>query len=149
MRDQMIRLAAEVLTRAYAPYSKFAVGACIRGEDDRLFTGCNVENASYGLTQCAEANAIAKMVSEGGRRIQEILILVPTKKLCSPCGACRQKLLEFAAPTTQVHMYNTQGDYCTLTMAELLPVSFGPTNLENNDDTVCKRSGRLHSKEGS
>jgi cytidine deaminase len=116
--------AQAVIQNAYAPYSKFHVAAAIRTDTNQYFAGCNVENAAYGLTQCAEANAIGTMVAQGERHIQEILILGPTDNLCTPCGACRQLIYEFAAEDTLIHLATTQGIKLSAPLREFLPYPF-------------------------
>lgn len=116
--------------RAYAPYSKFSVGAAIRADDGRVYAGCNVENAAYPVGACAEAGAISAMILGGGRRITEILVLGgPDGQLCTPCGGCRQRIREFAADDCPVHIAGPEGLRRSFTFRELLPHSFGPENL--------------------
>ncbi len=101
--DDLLAAALAVRERAYAPYSKFAVGAAIRTPSGAIYTGCNVENVSYPEGCCAETSAIAAMVAAGGRRIAEVVVMGGGERLCTPCGGCRQKLREFApngAPTS-------------------------------------------------
>lgn len=129
--DEMVAQATQAYKNAYAPYSNFLVGVCLRTDDDRLFSGCNVENAAYGSSLCAEASALGAMISNGGRKIKEIVIVVPDKKLCPPCGACRQRLYEFSSLDTLIYFYNGSGDHKVLTMGELLPAAFGPANLDS------------------
>jgi cytidine deaminase len=125
----MLDLARAALANAHAPYSRLRVGACVRGASGRLYAGCNVENASYGLTLCAESAAIAAMVAAGDRRIVEALVVTERDEPCSPCGRCRQQLAEFAGPDTPVHMAGPEGVRLTRTLAELLPLAFGPDAL--------------------
>ena len=129
--DEMLRLAGAARLNAYAPYSGFKVGACLRTDDGRFFAGCNVENIAYPQGQCAEASAIGAMVAAGGQRIVEVVVLADGKDLCTPCGGCRQRLAEFAAPDTPVHVAGPEGVRARFTMAELLPHAFdfepGPT----------------------
>jgi len=125
----MMKLALAAKERAYAPYSRFSVGACIRAESGRLYAGCNVENAAYPQGQCAEASAIAAMVAGGDRRIVEIVIVGDGEALCAPCGGCRQRLNEFADGTMSVHMAGPQGVRQTAKLGDLLPLAFGPHNL--------------------
>lgn len=116
--------------RAYAPYSKFNVGAAIWADDGHVYAGCNVENAAYPAGTCAEAGAIAAMIHGGGRRIVEILVLGgPDGQLCTPCGACRQRIREFAAEECPVHIAGPEGLRTSFTLGALLPHSFGPENL--------------------
>ncbi len=133
IENQMQEKAKAVLENAYAPYSNFAVGACVCTEDDELYVGCNVENASYGLTQCAESVAIGSMVKNGQRKIKEVVIMVAANQLCPPCGACRQRLAEFSTPTTLVHLHNTKGEYRSMTMADLFPFPFDAENIESKN----------------
>jgi cytidine deaminase len=128
--ETMIEKARTVAKRAYAPYSHYPVGVCLRTDNNQLFTGCNVENASYSLTLCGEASAIANMVSYGERCIVEAVVYGTGKELCAPCGACRQRLNEFASAQTLIHICGPEGIRKTMTMAELLPESFGPANLD-------------------
>ncbi len=127
--DDMIALARAAQTQAYAPYSKFPVGACVRTASGRLFAGCNVENAAYPQGQCAEAGAIAAMVAAGERRIVAVAVVGPGDALCTPCGGCRQRINEFASPDTPIHVCGAEGVRRTVTLGELLPYSFGPHNL--------------------
>jgi cytidine deaminase len=115
--------------RAYAPYSKFNVGAAILADDGKVYPGCNVENAAYPVGTCAEAGAIAAMVLGGGKRIVEIVVVGAGEGLCTPCGGCRQRIREFAAATTPVHIGGLNGVRRSFTLDELLPHSFGPENL--------------------
>ena len=116
--------AAEVRLSAHAPYSKFKVGACLRSEDGRLFTGCNVENMAYPQGQCAEASAIGAMVAAGATRIAEIVVVAEGEALCTPCGGCRQRIAEFATPETPVHVGSPDGIRASFTLGELLPHAF-------------------------
>ena len=129
--SDMIECAAAVRERAHAPYSGFRVGACIRAESGRLYSGCNVENAAYPQGQCAEATAIGAMVSGGDNKIAEILVLADGQRLCTPCGGCRQRLSEFAGPETPVHMCGPEGLRQTIPLGELLPYAFIADNLED------------------
>ena len=130
--DALFAAASAVRQHAYAPYSRYQVGAAIRTEDGRVFAGCNVENAAYPQGQCAEASAIGVMVANGATRIVEVVVIGGEEgddMLCSPCGGCRQQLREFAGPETPVHICGPEGLRRTATVAELLPLSFGPDNL--------------------
>lgn len=130
MTDQeLIQLATVAREQAYVPYSKFKVGAALLSEDGRIFTGANVENASYGLTICAERVAVVKAISEGAQRFATIAIVTDLADPASPCGACRQVLVEFA-PQLKVIMANTDGKAIVSTIAELLPLAFTPQKLE-------------------
>jgi len=125
----MLEMARAAMARAYAPYSRFPVGAVVRGESGALYAGCNVENAAFPLGSCAEASAISAMVMAGERRILEVLVIGKGAALVSPCGGCRQRLHEFADDTTPVHICDSDGLRRTVTLGELLPLSFGPGNL--------------------
>ena len=114
---------------AYAPYSRFNVGAALRTSGGAIFSGCNVENAAYPQGACAEAGAIAAMALAGERRIAEILVIGDGEALCTPCGGCRQRIREFAGPSTWVHIAGPEGVRAKFTLAELLPESFGPDHL--------------------
>ncbi len=116
--------------RAYAPYSRFSVGAAIRDETGRIHAGCNVENAAYPAGTCAEAGAIAAMIAAGGRTIDAILVLGEGEKLVTPCGACRQRIREFGRPDTPILIAGTSGLRARFTLDALLPESFGPENLD-------------------
>ncbi|MBE7244214.1 MAG: cytidine deaminase [Actinomycetospora chiangmaiensis] len=125
----LLAAARAVRERAHAPYSRFRVGAALRDEHGALHAGCNVENAAYPVGTCAEAGAIAAMVAAGGRRIAAILVCGDGADLVTPCGACRQRIREFAAPDTPIHAATPGGIAKTFTLAELLPASFGPETL--------------------
>ena len=115
--------------QAYAPYSRFHVGAAILGPSGAIYAGCNVENAAYPQGACAEAGAIAAMELAGERRIAEIVVIGDGEGLCTPCGGCRQRIREFAAPQTPVHIAGPDGVRASFTLEELLPHSFGPEHL--------------------
>ncbi|MGC5778645.1 cytidine deaminase [Methylobacterium sp. NFXW15] len=115
--------------RAYAPYSRFSVGAALRDETGTLHSGCNVENAAYPVGTCAEAGAIAAMVAGGGRRIMEILVCADGTVPVTPCGACRQRIREFAGPDVAIHAAGPDGPLARYTLDVLLPASFGPETL--------------------
>ena len=126
---KMFKAAKNVRKKAHVPYSKFKVGAALLTENNRIIIGCNVENAAYPQSQCAEASAIGNLVSQGYKSIKEVLVVGSGKLLCSPCGACRQRIREFASLKTPVHICNINGHLKTSTLGELLPDSFGPQNL--------------------
>lgn len=126
----MIDAARAAQQKAYAPYSNFQVGACLRAEDGSLHAGANVENAAYPQGQCAEASAIGAMIVAGQRKIVEVVVIGNGDGLCTPCGGCRQRLNEFATPETPVHVCGPEGLRKTFTLGELLPGAFGPNNLE-------------------
>ena len=115
--------------RAYAPYSRFSVGAALRTESGAVFSGCNVENAAYPLGVCAETSAISAMIAAGEKRIAEILVVGPGSKKITPCGACRQRIAEFGAGAL-VHLADDQGAVETFALVDLLPLAFGPESLK-------------------
>ena len=131
-KQELIRMALAARERAYAPYSDFMVGAALRAEDGRIFTGCNVENAAFGSTICAERTALLKAVSEGHRDDwTTIAIAGRGGDYCWPCGSCRQMLYEFA-PGLRVLAARGDGDFQDAALEELLPHGFGPHSLEGN-----------------
>lgn len=121
--------------KAYAPYSHFRVGAALRADDGAVYAGCNVENAAYPVGTCAEAGAIAAMAVAGGRRILEVLVVGDGAALCTPCGACRQRLREFSGADMLIHIAGPEGVRRSFCLDALLPVSFGPDNLA--DPTIA------------
>lgn len=125
----MLALARTAMARAYAPYSRFPVGAVVCGESGALYGGCNVENAAFPLGSCAEASAISALIMAGERRIIEVLVIGKGPALVLPCGGCRQRLREFADDATPVHICDSDGLRLTVTLGELLPLSFGSGNL--------------------
>lgn len=114
---------------AYAPYSNFKVGAALEAKDGRVFTGCNVENASYAATSCAERTAIVKAISEGARSFKRIAIVADTKEPCEPCGICRQVLYEFS-PNMEIIMANSRGRIMVKGLKALLPNPFHRSKLK-------------------
>lgn len=122
--------ANSMLDLAYVPYSKFPVGAAVLTKDGKIYTGCNIENASYPLTNCAERTAIFKAVSEGDMEFEKILITGGTEGPISPCGACRQVMAEFCAPDMPVVLTNTKGDTFETTVSDLLPGAFTSKDME-------------------
>ncbi len=127
--SDIVAAARAAMARAYAHYSRFKVGAALRGESGRLYAGCNVENAAYPQGWCAEASAIAAMVVAGETRIVEAAVMGGGEALCTPCGGCRQKLYEFAGDALPIHLCGPQGLRRTVTLGELLPLAFGPEKL--------------------
>ena len=127
--SELLKKALAVRENAYAPYSKFKVGAAIRTTSGREFIGCNVENAAYPQGLCAEAAAIAAMIAGGEKYIEEICIVADSEKPIAPCGGCRQKLVEFSTPETVVTLAGLEGGCAQYTIGELLPDSFGPDHL--------------------
>ena len=127
--ERLFEAAKKVRERAHVPYSQFKVGAALLSDDKKIIVGCNVENAAYPQSQCAEASAIGNLVSQGFSNIIEVVVIGSGDILSSPCGGCRQRLREFASLDTPIHMCNINGHLKTSTLAELLPDSFGPENL--------------------
>lgn len=128
MDKKLLAAALAARENAYAPYSKFKVGAAVETADGHIFTGCNVENASYGLTCCAERNAVFAAIGSGARSFKALCVVADTEEPVAPCGACRQVLAEF--PFEKILLANCKGLTKVMTVAELLPYSFGPEALE-------------------
>lgn len=131
----LIHAALEVRSQAYAPYSGYQVGAAILDDQNRIHIGCNVENISYGATICAERSAVTRMIAEGGKEIKQIAIV--TKDGGSPCGICRQVLMEFASNPDQVIVFMIRADdpetYNAVTLADLVPFAFRSNEVERTD----------------
>lgn len=121
-----------MLSRAYAPYSEFQVGAVVVSSDDKTFSGCNIENSSYALTVCAEVAAISQMVSSGIQNIKAIFVFSNSSQFVTPCGACRQKISEFAKPEVPVFLVNQQGKIRQHSLSALMPMAF---NLQESETT--------------
>jgi cytidine deaminase len=121
--SELIEAAKRVASRAYAPYSRFRVGAALLTKSGKVFAGCNIENASYGLTICAERNAIFSAIAAGEREFEQMVIYTPTKSLTGPCGACRQVMAEFA-PNLKVVLVNRSGLTRAYRLSKLLPERF-------------------------
>ncbi len=125
----LVKLAIEAREKAYVPYSKFKVGAAIEMEDGSVFTGCNIENASYGATNCAERTAIFKAVSEGHTIMKKIAIVGDMLAFTAPCGICRQVIAEFAAKDIEIALIKNQDEYIVKTLEEILPGAFTKEDL--------------------
>lgn len=125
---ELVERALEMRQFSYAPYSHFRVGAALECEDGSVYTGCNVENAAYGSSLCAERTALVKAVSEGRRRFVRLAVAGDSADYCWPCGACRQMLREFGTDL-EVLAANREGAYVAISLEELLPHSFGPETL--------------------
>ena len=125
--QKLMDCAIKARENAYSPYSHFAVGAALLCEDGTLFEGCNIENASYGLTNCAERTAIFKAVSEGQIKFKALAVVADTEGPCAPCGACRQVMAEFKIPL--IIMGNLMGNIKIVTIEELLPFSFSECDV--------------------
>ena len=128
-REHMLDLAYEAMARAYTPYSHFQVGACLKSESGTYYRGCNIENASYTPTNCAERTAIFKAVSEGEREFTAIAIVCSGKSPAAPCGVCRQVLREFCKEDMPVVFANADRVVIEATLGDLLPHSFGLEDL--------------------
>lgn len=129
MVSNLFAAAQKAFGKAYAPYSKFCVGAAILGDDGKIYNGCNVENVSYPCGTCAEAGAIAAMIAGGSKSISEILILADSRELIKPCGACLQRIAEFAENDTLIHLANLTGVQQTLKLSDLMPLAFAAQEL--------------------
>lgn len=129
-RQELKETAMAMRERAYCPYSHFSVGAALECADGSVFTGCNIENAGFSPTICAERTAVAKAVSEGHTDFVRIAVAGSGPDHCVPCGVCRQVLSEFA-PDLEIIALNGRGEQRRFTLRELLPHSFGPANLEH------------------
>lgn len=134
---ELIHLAKEARLRAYVPYSKFAVGAAVWTEFSGVFTGCNIENASYGLTNCAERTAVFQAISTVGfanrNMFKALAVVADSSKPISPCGACRQVLAELCPPSMPVYLANLKGDVQQTTVGQLLPFRFSAADLISTD----------------
>jgi cytidine deaminase len=129
MSADLVQAAIAAMAMAYAPYSKFPVGAAVRGASGRVYAGCNVENAAYPQGCCAETSAISALVMGGETRLTEVAVAGGGDLLVTPCGGCRQRLREFAADAVKIHICGPEGLRRTVTLGELLPLSFGPDHL--------------------
>lgn len=127
--EKLLELALDARKNAYVPYSGYAVGAALLAEDGRVFTGCNVENAAYGNTLCAERTALVKAVSEGCRKFTRLAVVGNSTDYCWPCGACRQMLYEFA-PDLEVLVARKDHQFVKFPLRALLPHGFGPESLD-------------------
>lgn len=131
--ERLTKLAVEAMHFAYAPYSRFRVGAALEADSGEVFTGCNVENASYGLAICAERAALAAAVAQGRRRFRRIVVAVEGDRAVAPCGACRQVLAEFG---DRLEVHGVAGkDRKRWLLAELLPAAFGPEALGAGEES--------------
>jgi len=130
MSADLIAAAIAAMSKAYAPYSGFRVGAAVRGASGAVYAGCNVENAAYPQGCCAEASAISALVMAGETRITEAAVAGAGDQLVTPCGGCRQRLREFAGEEVAVHLCGPGGLRQTMTLGALLPLSFGPDHLD-------------------
>lgn len=129
-KEQLMTESKTARERAYVPYSKFKVGAALLTAGGKVYHGCNIENAGYSMTNCAERTAMFKAVSEGERNFTALAVVADTKGPVSPCGACRQVIAEFCAPNMPVYLTNLNGDVQETTVSELLPGAFSTEDLE-------------------
>lgn len=136
--DSLFDAACRAQSRAYAPYSRFKVGAALQTSSGSIYAGCNVENAAYPVGTCAEAAAVAAMILGGERSIAEVLVVGDGEVAAVPCGACRQVLSEFVTAGARIHAANRAGVQATFAFAELLPHGFGPANLSAPDTRTTK-----------
>lgn len=128
--QELFDVAYKAMDHAYAPYSKYTVGAAILCDDDKVYSGGNIENASYGLTNCAERTAIFKAISEGANEIKAIAIVNGTSEMSKPCGACRQVMSEFMKADTPVFLANNTNQYKEFTFKEILPLAFSDKDMD-------------------
>lgn len=133
MHEVLFDAAKAAMKNAHAPYSNFSIGAAVRGKSGKIYAGCNVENASYPEGICAEASAIAAMVTGGEKEIKEVCVVSPVENLVTPCGGCRQKIRELAGPKTPIFVCGPDGLKKRFLLDELLPASFGPEQLETRN----------------
>ncbi|PLS15194.1 cytidine deaminase [Bacillus sp. M6-12] len=129
--EALIQEANIARDKAYVPYSKFKVGAALLTEDGKVYHGCNIENAAYSMTNCAERTALFKALSEGDRRFTMIAVVADTERPVPPCGACRQVIAELCPKEMKVVLTNLKGDIKELTVDELLPGAFSPEDLHD------------------
>ncbi|WP_400242455.1 cytidine deaminase [Niallia sp. JL1B1071] len=131
-KEFLIEEAKLAREKAYVPYSKFKVGAALLSENGTVYHGCNIENAAYSMTNCAERTALFKAVSEGDTTFKKLVVIADTEGPVSPCGACRQVISELCPKDMEVVLTNLKGDIQTLTVAELLPGAFSPEDLHEH-----------------
>jgi cytidine deaminase len=136
--DELIKAAASVREKAYAPYSRLKVGAAIRAEDGRIFVGANVENASYPEGLCAEAGAIAAMIAGGATRIVALAVVADGDAPVPPCGGCRQRIAEFAGSDAEIHLATIAGARAEFRLGDLLPHAFTPKHLPVRPSTALR-----------
>ncbi|GEN85333.1 cytidine deaminase [Oceanobacillus sp. FSL W8-0428] len=130
MKEKLLEEAIQIRSRAYVPYSQFPVGAALLTSSGKIYTGCNIENAAYPSTCCAERVAIFKAISDGETEFEEMAVAADTKRPVPPCGTCRQVMSEFFAPDMSIHLTNLNKDVQTLTTDQLLPFSFQKEDMD-------------------
>lgn len=128
-RQDLIEDAKKIRSQAYVPYSKFPVGAALLATSGKVYTGCNIENAAYPVSCCAERIAIFKAITDGETAFSEMAVVADTKRPVPPCGSCRQVMSEFFKGSMHIHLTNMNNDTKTVTVEELLPFSFQPEDL--------------------
>lgn len=133
VKEKLIEKAKKIREKAYVPYSKFPVGAALITKSGNVYTGCNIENAAYPVTCCAERVAIFKAIAEGDVNFKEMAVVADTKRPVPPCGSCRQVMSEFFDQSMQIHLTNLANETKTVTMQELLPFSFQSTDLSEHN----------------
>lgn len=129
--ENLVRLAGEAKEKAYVPYSKFHVGAALYADNGKVYTGCNVENASYGAAICAERTAVVKAISDGAKKILALAVSSDSNNPTMPCGICRQFISEFCSPNMPLYLSNHSGEYETYSFEEILPHSFKQSDMED------------------
>ena len=129
-KEELIEAARQAREKAYCPYSQYMVGAAVLGTDGKIYTGCNIENASYTPTVCAERTAVFKAVYEGERKFEAIAIISDSANYTAPCGVCRQVLSEFCEADMPVILANKEGEYKLVSLGELLPLAFTKEDME-------------------
>ena len=134
--EDLFAAAFAIREKAYVPYSRYGVGAALRAASGRVYSGCNVENASYPVGTCAEAGAIAAMVAGGDRDLVEIAVVAEGGALVTPCGACRQRIVEFGGPTAVVWAGDLRGRRRRFTAEDLIPLAFGPKSMAPEADQL-------------
>lgn len=127
---ELLKEAVKARDYAYVPYSHFKVGAALLSKDGQVFHGCNIENAAYSVTNCAERTALFKAYSEGITEYEKLVVVADTKRPVPPCGACRQVISELCDPDMEVVLTNLKGDIQRITVADLLPGAFAPKDLK-------------------
>ena len=128
--QELVQEALKARERAYVPYSKFKVGAALLATEGRVYYGCNIENASYGATNCAERTAVFSAIAEGVTNFSALAVVADTTDPCAPCGVCRQVLVEFLAPDTAIYLANVHGDIEETNIKQLLPGAFTKKQLK-------------------
>ncbi|WP_246940451.1 cytidine deaminase [Bacillus pinisoli] len=134
--EQLVEEAKKAREMAYVPYSKFKVGAALLTKDGKVYRGCNIENAAYSMTNCAERTALFKAVSEGDKEFSAIAVVADTERPIPPCGACRQVISELCASGMKVYLTNLHGEIHELTVAELLPGAFSAEDLKDDKGNI-------------